>query len=121
MSTLSKSHSSIDIDSKYITTGQAAAILYVNRLTVRRWVKAGKLSGWRVGNVTLLNKGEVEKMAVERRQASAGAKPPWRERIQGVFRCRAVSIPSRCRRQAHLTNSEKRSARRIFSAALLPG
>ena len=50
----------------YLTTGEAAAILQVNRLTVRRWVKAGKLWGEPVGQVTLLRKDEVHRLAAER-------------------------------------------------------
>ncbi len=50
----------------YLTTGQAAALLRVNRLTVRRWVQAGRLSGQRVGNVTLIDRQQVEQMAAER-------------------------------------------------------
>ena len=50
----------------YLTTGQAAAVLQVNRLTVQRWVKSGKLSGELVGRVTLISKDEVHRLAVER-------------------------------------------------------
>ncbi len=51
----------------YVTTGQAAALLHVNRLTVQRWVRSGRLTGERVGNVTLIVKKEVEQLATERK------------------------------------------------------
>ena len=63
MSTLPMSPTIKDIISTYITTGQAASLLNVNRLTVRRWIKAGRLTGYRIGNFTLINKFEVEKLA----------------------------------------------------------
>lgn len=44
----------------YMTTGQAASRLSVNRLTIQRWVASGRLSGERVGNVTLIPIVEVE-------------------------------------------------------------
>jgi excisionase family DNA binding protein len=50
------------LDEVYCTTGQAAKRLGVNRLTIQRWVKAGKLSGERVGNVTLIPIVEVERL-----------------------------------------------------------
>lgn len=51
----------------YLTTGQAAAVLQVNRLTVQRWVKSGKLWGEPVGQVTLLRRDEVQNLAAERK------------------------------------------------------
>ena len=48
----------------YVTTGQAAAILHVNRLTIQRWVKSGKLTGEAVGRITLIPKDEVLRLRV---------------------------------------------------------
>ncbi len=50
----------------YLTTGQAATMLGVNRLTIRRWVAAGRVRGQLVGNVTLIDRQQVEQMAAER-------------------------------------------------------
>jgi excisionase family DNA binding protein len=50
----------------YTTTGQAAASLLVNRLTIQRWIKEGKLHGERVGRITLILKEDVRKVALER-------------------------------------------------------
>lgn len=49
----------------YMLTGQAAALLRVNRLTVQRWVKTGRLRGERVGYVTLIDRQQVEQIAAE--------------------------------------------------------
>ena len=51
-----------DISNIYITTGQAAAILNVNRLTIQRWVKAKKLTGHRVGHFMLISKEDVRNL-----------------------------------------------------------
>jgi excisionase family DNA binding protein len=50
----------------YTTPGQAASLLLVNRLTIRRWVKEGKLHGERVGNITLIPKVDVWHIAQQR-------------------------------------------------------
>ena len=52
----------------YITPSQAALLLHVNRLAVRRWVKTGKLRGELVGRVTLIWKEDVKRLAMEREQ-----------------------------------------------------
>lgn len=51
-----------DLQEMFLTTGQAAAALNVNRLTIQRWVNAGRLNGQRVGNVTLIPRDEVESL-----------------------------------------------------------
>ena len=50
----------------FMTTGQVAKALSVNRVTVNRWVNSGVLSGERVGPVTLIPKNEVRELAVSR-------------------------------------------------------
>ena len=50
----------------YLMTGQAASCLHVNRLTIRRWVKAGKLSGEVIGHLTLIPRADVERLAKDR-------------------------------------------------------
>lgn len=55
------------LQEEYLTTGQAAAMLSVNRLTIQRWVTAGRLDGQRVGNVTLIVRKQVEELALRRR------------------------------------------------------
>jgi excisionase family DNA binding protein len=56
----------MSLQDTYITAGQAAALLNVSRLTVWRWVKSEKLSGERVGRITLIPRAEVEELARER-------------------------------------------------------
>jgi excisionase family DNA binding protein len=50
----------------YMTPGQVVALLHVNRLTVQRWINKGKLRKEKVGNVTLIPKEDVLKIAKER-------------------------------------------------------
>ena len=50
----------------FMTTGQVARALSVNRLTVQRWVNSGVLSGERIGSFTLIPKGEVRALAISR-------------------------------------------------------
>jgi len=50
----------------YLTTGQAASRLGVNRLTIQRWVKSGRLPGEVVGYVTLILRADIERLANER-------------------------------------------------------
>jgi excisionase family DNA binding protein len=50
----------------YVSINQAASILWVNRATVRRWLKLGKLRGETVGNVTLIPKQDVLAVAQQR-------------------------------------------------------
>ncbi len=45
----------------YMTPCQAAQLLNVNRLTIRRWVQHGKLRGERIGNITLILQEDVFK------------------------------------------------------------
>jgi len=51
-----------NISDTYITTGQAATILNVNRLTIQRWVKAKKITGYRVGHFMLISKEDVRNL-----------------------------------------------------------
>ena len=56
----------MNLQSLYVTTGQAADLLHVSRVMVWKWVKSGKLSGERVGRITLIPRAEVEELALER-------------------------------------------------------
>jgi hypothetical protein len=63
MSTLLKSTTNIDdIITSYITTGQGGILLNVNRLTIRRWVKSGRLTGHIIANFTLISRLEIDKL-----------------------------------------------------------
>ncbi len=66
MSTFTMSPTINDIIATYITTGQVASLLNVNRLTVRRWLKSGRFTGYRIGNFTLISRLQVEELIVER-------------------------------------------------------
>lgn len=54
-----------------ISTGQAAEIVGVSAVTIRNWIAAGKLKATRIGlrNDYLLNRRDVERLAVERSAA----------------------------------------------------
>ena len=47
----------------YITPNQATKLIPVNRLTIRRWVKEGKLRGEMVDRITLILKEDVVRLA----------------------------------------------------------
>jgi len=44
----------------FCTESQAAGLLGVNRVTIWRWIKAGKFNIQRVGNVVFIPKWEVD-------------------------------------------------------------
>jgi excisionase family DNA binding protein len=50
----------------YVSINQAASILWVDRSSIRRWLKQGRLRGETVGNVTLIPKQDVLAMALQR-------------------------------------------------------
>jgi len=54
----------------YVTTGQAAAMLHVNRLTILRWVQSGRLTGEVVGRITLIPRTEVFRLKIQRHNAA---------------------------------------------------
>jgi len=49
----------VNLSGTYVSIGQAASILNVNRLTIRHWLQKGKLRGQRIGLVTLILKNDV--------------------------------------------------------------
>ncbi len=51
----------------YVTIGQASVLLAVNRATVRRWIREGKLYGEKMGSITLIPKVAVRIIAYQRR------------------------------------------------------
>ena len=53
----------------FMTTGEVAALLGVNRLTVERWASAGKARAQRVGRLILIERESVREIAVQRGQA----------------------------------------------------
>ena len=46
----------------FYTENQAAKLLGVNRVTIWRWIKAGKLNIQRVGGVVLIPKEEIDSL-----------------------------------------------------------
>ena len=44
------------------TITEAARLLGVNRVTIRRWIKTGKLNAENIGGVVLLQKSQVDFM-----------------------------------------------------------
>lgn len=51
---------------EYVTITQAARTLRVNRLTIRRWIEAGKLTATLVGRTKFIPSSEVEIKKKER-------------------------------------------------------
>jgi excisionase family DNA binding protein len=60
-----------DPDVLYMTVTQAADLLGVNRLTIQRWVKDGRVSGWRVGSAFLVLRADINRESALRREALA--------------------------------------------------
>jgi excisionase family DNA binding protein len=52
-------NSMVRLSDFHVTIGHAADMLLVNRTTVRRWIKEGKLRGERLGTTTLILKEDV--------------------------------------------------------------
>jgi len=62
-----------NIRTMYMTIGEATSYLDINRLTIRRWLKSGRLNGERIGHFTLILKDDVHKIAIQERMfASKG-------------------------------------------------
>lgn len=55
-----------NLPDSYVTIGQAADLLLVDRSTITRWIKRGKLRGQKMGMVTLIFKNDVLALARER-------------------------------------------------------
>ena len=50
------------ISGNYVTKAQAAAMLNVNRLTIWRWVKTGKLKAEKVGRELLIKRDDLSQL-----------------------------------------------------------
>lgn len=53
----------MQITDYFYTAQQAATVLNINRITIWRWMKSGKLTFQRVGNEVLIPKWEVDLIA----------------------------------------------------------
>ena len=58
----------MEITDFFLTEGQVAQVLGVNRLTIWRCIKEGKFNVQRVGIEVLIPKGEVELVKLSRRK-----------------------------------------------------
>ncbi len=47
------------ISGTFYTLGETADILHKNRLTIRRWIRDGKIEAMRCGNLVLIRENEV--------------------------------------------------------------
>jgi len=54
------------LEDNYMTITQAAAMLWVARETVRRWIANGKLRGYPMGKITLVERTQVLLITTER-------------------------------------------------------
>lgn len=50
------------IRNTHMTLTEAAARLGVNRITIRRWIKVGKLAAEEIGGVVLIERKEIERV-----------------------------------------------------------
>ena len=60
------------ITANFYTQGEVAALLQVNRLTINRWMHAGRIRYERIGGVVLIEKTELERLKQERSAAGKG-------------------------------------------------
>ena len=51
-----------------LTVGDAAKILQVSRMTVYRWIEAGKMLSVELGGIVFVAVKEVEKMAADKKK-----------------------------------------------------
>ena len=56
----------INITEMFCTLKEASETLKVNRLTIRRWIKSGKIQAQRVGGEVLIERRLVETLAKEK-------------------------------------------------------
>lgn len=61
---------------EYLSTVAAATVASVNEGTIRRWVRAGKLRGYRAGRVLRVRRDELDQMLATGRRSSANDESP---------------------------------------------
>jgi excisionase family DNA binding protein len=58
----------------FVSITQAASLSHVNRVTITRWIKTGKLTGERIGLTTLIPRQDVLTLIKQRESKTFGAK-----------------------------------------------
>jgi len=58
---------------EYLSTTDAATVASVNEGTIRRWVRAGKLRGYRAGRVLRVRRDELDRMLATGRRVTSKA------------------------------------------------
>ncbi len=56
----------VNIAERFYTLTEAADRLEVNRLTIRRWIRSGKLEAQKVGGVVFIERELIEAMKTKR-------------------------------------------------------
>ena len=69
---------------KYYRTKQLAALLQVNEMTIRRWVREGKLASKRAGHAILIPESAVDRFIDGMEQESKSAKTKELLRAAGL-------------------------------------
>lgn len=57
----------------FVSITQAASLSHVNRVTITRWIKTGKLTGERIGLTTLIPRQDVLTLIKQRESKTFGA------------------------------------------------
>ncbi len=52
---------------EYATKAEAARLLGVDRLTIYRWIKSGKLKAERIGREVLIRRSDLSRMSTRKR------------------------------------------------------
>lgn len=60
---MEKNTTTINDAARYMTTEQICDLYHINRMTVYRWMKAGRITPVRVGRRNLYDRAEVEALA----------------------------------------------------------
>lgn len=58
---------------EYLTTAGAATVAAVNEATIRRWVREGKIRGYRAGRVLRVRRDELDQMLETGRRVTRAA------------------------------------------------
>lgn len=69
---------------EYLTTSAAATVASVNEGTIRRWVRDGKIRGYRAGRVLRVRRDELDQMLATGRRSSANDESPEEMAVRAI-------------------------------------
>jgi excisionase family DNA binding protein len=108
--TAEKSNTSVKtmFDANFVTVAEAAALLRVNRSTIRRWITSGRLPAYRVGKrFVRIRRDDLDRMIV----------PDWNDGEKETLGMRVVSSDNEVRRR--LTARERERVLEALEAGVM--